>query len=82
MKTEVEPLCRNCIHGCFHENYMRMKGKRVDRVICRHPKVFGEDEFDSDGICVGYAAELHFGPDFGCIHFESEQKNNTEPVEV
>ena len=58
--------CSTCRFGECRAAYAHGQ----DRVTCMNPKVFGIDGLDEDGAEEFEAAELHFGPSFGCIHFE------------
>ena len=56
--------CKNCRYGTKFSHI------GLTRVECRHVKVFNGGGLDNDGAAESYADELHFGPDFGCIHWE------------
>ena len=66
MSTEQPSLtCRRCAYGVCRKIYTGGQ----DRVQCTNDKVFGKNGLDNDGAEQYEAAELHFGLDFGCIHF-------------
>lgn len=69
--------CRDCAFGKTQYTWGRNGAKRV---WCSNEKVFGIHGTDDDGAEQFEAAELHFGLDFGCVHFAPNAPAHLPPV--
>lgn len=63
--SAIKGRCKDCV---FATPFCATTG----RIRCTNNKVFGIDGTAEDGADEWEAAEISFGPEFGCIHFKEK----------